>query len=42
MENLESVDTQEKLELFEKSINNFIIEIIESKENIDKLNKSYE
>ena len=42
MENLESVDTQEKFELFEKSINNFIIEIIESKENIEKLNKSYE
>ena len=42
MENLESIDTQEKFELFEKSINNFIIEIIESKENIEKLNKTYE
>ena len=42
MNNLESVDTQEKFDTFEKSINNYIVEIITNKDIIEKLNKDYQ
>ena len=41
MANLESVDTEEKLNLFEKSMNDYILKIISNKENIKKLNEEY-
>ena len=39
--NLESVDTIEKFDQFEKSINDFILEIKSDKNNIDNLNNEY-
>ena len=42
MNSLESVETQNKLDIFEKSLNECIIEIITNKENIEKLNKDYQ
>ena len=42
MNNLDTVDTVEKFDTFEKSVNDYIIEIITNKDNIDKLNKDYE
>ena len=42
MNNLESSNTVDKFDAFEKSINNYIIEIISNKDNIDKLNKEYQ
>ena len=41
MNNLESVDTVEKYDTFEKSVNDYILEIISDKNNIEKLNKDY-
>ena len=41
MINLESVDTKEKLNLFEKSVNDYILKIISNKEDINKLNEEY-
>jgi hypothetical protein len=42
MNNLESVDTQNKFDIFEKEINNYIINIIGNKDNIEKINKDYQ
>ena len=42
MNNLESVDTKEKFDSFEKEINSYIIEIITNKDNIENLNKDYQ
>ena len=42
MNNLESLDTQDKFDKFEKEINDYIISIIENKENVEKLNKEYQ
>ena len=39
--NLKSVDTLEKLYAFEKSVNDYIMDIITKKENVDNLNKNY-
>lgn len=36
------MDKVEKFDTFEKSVNDYIIEIITNKDNIDKLNKDYE
>ena len=36
------MDKVEKFDTFEKSVNDYIIEIIKNKDNIDKLNKDYE
>ena len=41
MINLESVETIEKLNLFEKSVNDYILKIISNKENIKNLNEEY-
>ena len=41
MINLESANTQDKFESFENSINNYILEIISNKDNINKLNEDY-
>ena len=40
--NLKSVDTEQKLYAFEKQINDYIMEIISKKENIEKLKKDYD
>ena len=40
--NLKSVDTVEKLIAFEKGVNDYIMNIISKKENIDNLNKTYQ
>ena len=42
MNNLESAETQDKYDEFEKAINNYILEIISNKDNIEKLNKDYQ
>ena len=42
MNNLDSVDTIEKFDTFEKAVNDFILEIITNKNNIDTLNKDYQ
>ena len=39
--NLQSVDTVDKLSLFEKQVNDYIMGILSSKENIDKINNDY-
>ena len=39
--NLKSVDTVDKLSLFEKQVNDYIMGILSNKENIDKLNNDY-
>ena len=39
--NLKSVDTMDKLSLFEKQVNDYIMGILSSKENIDKINNDY-
>ena len=41
MNNLEAVDTLDKFESFEKSVNDYILEIIYNKNNIEQLNKDY-
>ena len=41
MNNLDSVDTQEKLDNFEKAINSYINEIISNKEKIEEYNNEY-
>ena len=40
--NLKSVDTVDKLNAFEKEINNYIMDLISKKENIEKINKDYQ
>ena len=41
MEKYGSIDTEEKFENFENEINDYIIEIIKNKQNIENLNKKY-
>ncbi len=40
--NLNTVDTIDKLNTFEKEVDNYIIAILTNKENIDKMNKEYQ
>ncbi len=42
MEKYDSIDTEEKFDNFEKEINDYIMGIINNKENIDNLNKNYQ
>lgn len=42
IKNLESAETQNKYDEFEKDINDYILEIITNKDNIEKLNKDYQ
>ena len=41
MNNLETVDTLEKLKDFEKSVNDYILSIIQDKKNIQEMNNQY-
>jgi len=41
MNSLDSVDTQVKLELFEKSIDKYILQLISNSDKINRLNKDY-
>ena len=38
---LTEVDTEEKINRFELSVNNCILKIIDNKDNIEQLNKDY-
>ena len=39
---LESVDTTDKLNAFEKEINQYILDLLSKKENVDKMNEDYQ
>ncbi len=41
MNSLDSIDTQEKLELFEKSIDKYILQLISNSDKINRLNNDY-